>query len=82
MIELESVAARPDVNRDNLYKEMMLAHLDVIAKRVVAVENYTVNDEPIKDGADLVARGEKEFIDDIYKALTNLSYLSEGASKN
>ena len=82
MLELESIAARPGVTAENLMRELMESHLNVVAKRVIAVENYVIDGTPVKDGADLVARGEKVIIDDIYKALTNMSYLSEGAAKN
>jgi hypothetical protein len=82
MLELETVAARPGVTQENLLKELMLSHLDVVARRVAKVENYVIDGVPVKDGADLIERGEKAIIDDIYKALTNMSYLSEGSVKN
>ena len=53
----------------------------VLRERVKSVANYRIGEAPIATGADLAERGEVDIVNEVFKAITDISVLSEGLKK-
>jgi hypothetical protein len=51
----------------------------VISSNVKAVENYSVGSKQITTGEELFKHGEKDVVEDVYRALSDISLLNDGA---